>query len=417
MQRDELGMQALIRAGAAFVVTLVVGGLLVFLIGRATDDDGTQRADGSRTPPPSGPTTVSPTSSPLPTWLMWIPGGLPDGVGPSITAVPLIRSATTATADIAWLSRSLDASDLVIDDPSDPYLIPLDVTGVEPSFSAFVPDAARSAIDGLQPGEGLLSETAAALRDVGEGATLEFDTGATVTVTGVLPDEMMGGYELLTLRGTAEDIGVTHERYVLFRVRPGANPDPLSLAAQLLPYLPEDAPIYAVEVRSPEKVIFRRANDRELPLALLKRRFGEFTAQLDPLTGQLTVDPEWIQDHIVDETLPVLGSISCHRKVLVDLENAVTMLEADDTASLITDVGDCYDPSAVVDDPSGVLSARDFGAAIDLNVAGNDPGEVPTQPEGVIKTMMKNGFGWGGKDAWPQGALFRSRRLPSPIEA
>ena len=25
--------------------------------------------------------------------------------------------------------------------------------------------------------------------------------------------------------------------------------------------------------------------------------------------------------------------------------------------------------------------ARDFGAAIDLNLAGNDPGEVPTRPD------------------------------------
>jgi hypothetical protein len=337
-------------------------------------------------------------------------------VGPSITAVPLIKTATTATADIAWLSRSLDASGLVIDDPSDPYLIPMDVTGVDPSFPAFIPDAARDAVQSLQPGEGLLSETAAALRDVGEGGTLEFDTGATVTVAGVVPDESIGGYELLVLRGTGEDIGITHERYVLFRVRPEADPDPISLSTQLLPYLPEDAPIYAVEVRPPDKITFRRANDRELPLALLKRRFGEFTAQVDPATGELTVDPAWIQDHIQDESLPVLGTVSCHRKVLVDLAAAVETLEAEDTASLITDVGECYAPSAIVDDPEGVLTARDFGGAIDINLSGNDPGDIPTQPDAVVEVMGDNGFGWGGMDAWPQGALFRSRRLPPPIE-
>jgi hypothetical protein len=311
----------------------------------------------------------------------------------------------------------LDASGAVVDDPPDPDLIPIDVTGIEPTFAAFVPATVSGSIEGLQPGEGLLSESAAALREIDEGGTLEFDTGASVTVAGILPDEAMGGYELLVTRGTGEDIGVTHERYVLFRVRPGAHPPPASVAAQLLPYLPEDAPYYAVEVRAPEDVTFRRANDRELPLVLLKRRFGEFAAQIDPASGDLTIDPAWVQGRIVSQDVPVLGAVSCHRKALVELEDAMARVDADGTAALVVDVGDCFDPDAVVDDPSGTLSAADFGAAIEINLGGNEPGEEPTQPDSVVRAMTSNGFGWGGRDAWSQGALFRFRRPPPPLPA
>jgi len=410
---DELTIRALIRALAAFLATLVVGSLVVFSVSRLASDEGPS-IDATATP--TLPTaTTSPQEEVLPTWLMWIPGGIPDGVGPSVTTVPVIRSATTATADIAWLVRAIDSAGAIVDEPGEPFRIPIDVTAIEPSFGAFVPDDVRGQIEDLQPGEGLLSETAAALRGIGTGGTLEFDTGVVVTVVGVLPDDALGGYELMVTRGTGEEIGVTHERYVLFQVRPGASPPPGSVAAQLLPYLPDDAPYYAVEVRNPEQVTYRRANDRELPLMLLKRRFGEFTAELDPATGALTIAPAWVQGRIVSQAVPVLGTISCHRKALLEIEDAMARVQADGTATLVTDVGDCFDPTAVVDDPNGTLSAADFGAAIELNIGGNEPGREPTQPDSVVQSMTSNGFGWGGRDAWPQGALFRFRRPPPPI--
>jgi hypothetical protein len=408
---DDLTLRAAVRAALAFVVTLVIGTMAVFATERITGDEG-DAPEPTSTANPSEP-GASPSVSPADgTWLMWVPGGLPDGVGGFVTTVPVIRTATTATADIAWLVRSLDAAGTVIDAPPDPYRIPIDVTGVEPAFAGFVPEPARGAIDSLEPGEGLMSETAAAIRGLGEGATLEFDTGGTVVVAGVLPDDVAGGYELLVDRATGEDIGVTHERYVLFQVRPGSQPNPNVVAAQLLPYLPEDAPYYAVEVRDPGSITYRRANDRELPLMLLKRRFGEFAAQLEPVTGVLTIDPVWVQERIVLADVPVLGPVTCHRKALAELQTAMIRIEAEGSGPLIAQVGDCFEASAVPDDPDGILSARDFGAAIDLNLASNQPGETPSQPDSVIRPMVENGFGWGGKDAWPQGALFRFRRPP-----
>ena len=52
-------------------------------------------------------------------WLAWVPGGLPDGFGASVTAIPAIANTTTATADIAWLTGSSDARGRAVDQPVD----------------------------------------------------------------------------------------------------------------------------------------------------------------------------------------------------------------------------------------------------------------------------------------------------------
>jgi len=62
------------------------------------------------------------------------------------------------------------------------------------------------------------------------------------------------------------------------------------------------------------------------------------------------------------------------------------------------------------------LTARAFGAAIDLNPATNDEGDPPDQPRKLVTAMGKAGFGWGGVDAYPQGATFRWNRAAAPAE-
>ena len=70
-----------------------------------------------------------------------------------------------------------------------------------------------------------------------------------------------------------------------------------------------------------------------------------------------------------------------------------------------------YDPVADPTDPDGPLTAKAFGAAIQLNRGTNQPGTTPEQPKALIAAMARWGFGWAGRDAYPQGALFRYRAL------
>lgn len=409
---DDRTRAALLRAVVAFGVVLLAGSGVVFTVDTLR---GSGRGDAASSPSASSSPSVSvgagdgrPTA-----WLAWVPGGVPDGFGAQLTTVPSVDTTTTETADIAWLTGSTAGNGSVVDTPVAPLAIPIDATGVEPAFATFIPQPFRTTVSDLKEGEAILSETAAALRGLGPDATMTFSTGVTLAVVATLPDVYMGGFELLTSRGTGETIGVTHERYVLFQVKGGSSPDPSDLAARFAPYLPANAPFTEVEVRAPFTTKFLRPNDGELPPILLKQRFGEFTAIYNESSGEIDVDPAWIEAHIESRALPVLGSVTCHTKALGLLERAMAALQEQGLESTVSQVGDCYEPNVDPTDPSGVLTSRDFGASIDLNKADNPAGGQSTdktQPPKLVQVMAKAGFGWGGTDAWPQGSLFRYRR-------
>lgn len=410
---DELTRRAILRAVASFSAVLLLGSGIVFGMQRV--GDGGPSATGSPAAPTTGPTT-SPTADPEApaTWLAWVPGGLPEGFGAGVNAVTKVTSATTATAGVAWLSQVLDADGTVLGGPPAPYLFPLDVTGVESDFAQFVPTSGRRVVASLDPGEGILSESAAARREVGAGATLQFDPGGAVTIVTTLPDEQMGGYELLVLRSTGEELGVTAERYVLFRTRASVETGAAELASRFLQLIPLDAPYPEVEVRPPGATRWLRANDRELPVSVLKGKFGEFAALPDPVGGSFELDPAWVQENLVSADIAVFGEVTCHRKALFLLKRAAQELESAAQGFLVADAGPCFDPDASATDPTGYLTAGVFGAAIQLNVGDNEPGVEPVQPPNLISTMTAWGFSWAGRDAYPQGALFSYRRPPKP---
>ena len=411
MTLDDLTRTALIRGATAFAVVLVVGSTAVYTSARLRGG-----SEGAPSPTPVSPSPAQPPVTATPeAWLAWVPGGLPDGFGASITAIPAIANTTTATADIAWLTGSSDARGRPVDQPVAPYMIPIDTTGVEPGFASFLPQPERRVVAGLNPRQGILSESAAKLRHLGIGSTLTFSTGVDVTIVGTLPDVLMGDYELLVDRATADRIGVTHERYVLFQKRAYAHPSAEQLAQRFIPYLPIDVPYPVVEVRAPGETRYLRANDREAPPIVLKERFGEFDAHPDPTkAGALTIDPAWVQTHIASEDLPVLHTVTCDTEVLDLLRRAMNQLASAGHSSDVSSAGTCYVPVADPTDPDGPLTAKAFGAAIELNRGTNLPGTAPEQTKTLIATMARWGFGWAGRDAYPQGGLFRFRVLSVP---
>jgi hypothetical protein len=406
MSIDDQTRSALIRGVTAFAVVLSVGSAAVYASGRLDRSDGAEIASPTAT-----------VTSPIPTpsvgtpeaWLAWVPGGLPDGFTSEMTSVPGVADATAATADIAWLTSSTNSRGVLVDRPSDPYMIPIDTTGVEqPAFASFLQQPERRLVADLTQGQGILSESEAKLRHLDIGSTLTFNTGEDVSIVGTLPDVLMGGYELLVSRSTGKRIGVTHERYALVDVRPYANITSEELAHRLEPYLPLDAAYPYVEVRAPGETKYLRANDRESPPIVLKERFGEFDAYPDPTSAKgLEIDPAWVQSHIESQDLPVLGTVTCNVAALDLLRHAMNQLRDRGNGGDVTAVGSCYDPIAGASDPNGPLTGFPFGASIELDPGTNPPGSPPEQSPPVVAAMARWGFGWGGRDAFPQGALFR----------
>jgi len=411
---DDLHRSALTRGIATFVAIAAIGSVLVLISSWVLGDGADSLRSGAVSPSnqPSVSTSIAPPAPQA--WLTWVPGGLPASYGDLVGTVPDVVASTTATADIAWMTASLDADGNGVDEPQAPMMIPIETTGIDPTFAAFVPEPERQLVQNLRQGEGILSESEANLRGLGPGATLLFRGGEQIDVIGTLPDALMGDYELLVTRDTARLLGVSHERYVLFHVRPGSDLTPTDLIPSFRDLLPADTPYPAVEVRAPGETAFLRANDRAITPIALKRKFGEFTARPDPLDAtRLDIDPTWINDNIQSATLPLLGTITCHTKTLFLLKQAMRALTDAGSSGAITDVGACFDPIASPEDPSGPLTAAAWGASILLNPAGNLPGDRPTQPKDLVQEMYPWGYGWGGNDAYPQGALFRYRKPPT----
>src|SRR5207248_10105689 len=121
MDFDDLTRTALIRGAIAFAVVLVVGSTAVFTSGHLRAGSGVQPSTT-----PASPSPVQPPATGTPeAWLAWVPGGLPDGFGSSITAIPEIGATTTASADIAWLTGPSDARGRPVAQPVAPYMIPI----------------------------------------------------------------------------------------------------------------------------------------------------------------------------------------------------------------------------------------------------------------------------------------------------
>src|SRR5262249_52503482 len=280
-------------------------------------------------------------------------------------SIPAIDDTTTETADVAWLTTSTNAHGSLVDMPSDPYMIPIDTTGVDGGFASFLQQPERRLVAHLEPGQGSLSQSEARLRHLDVGGTMTFSTGKEVSIVGTLPDVLMGGYELLVGRSTGERIGVSHERYVLFHVRPYSHITSDQLAQRLVPYLPIDVPYPDVEVRAPGETMYLRANDRAAPPIVLKLKFGEFEAYPDPSSAkQIVIDPAWVQDHIASQTLPVIGTVTCNTAALDLLRRAMNQLKAQGHGDDVNGVGACYVAVLDATDPDGPFTAAPFGAAI-----------------------------------------------------
>jgi hypothetical protein len=407
---------ALQRAVVAFLITFVVGSGLVFAVDRVGGDGAAEASPTGTASPspdqPDRPPAVTPEAH-----LLWVAGGFPGGFGEELTTVRGVRRASVATAGVGWLTRSLDADGSVVDEPTAPYMVPLEVTGIDTStFAAFLPQGPRrQLVLGLEPDQALLSQSEARLRGLRRNATLVFDGGIELTVAGILPDVLMGAYEVMTPRATAERLGADLPRYALLRVRAGAAATAEELRGPLLELLGTYVRQPALEVRLPGETELLRAHDRSLPPITLKRRFGEFAAHPDAQEpNDLDLDPAWVESELESREIVRLGTVRCHRKTLFVLRQAMQQMS---TAASLGAIGPCFDDTWSPRMRQGTLPAALWGAAIRLNTALNLPGNPPLMDGRIVEAMTAWGFRWAGNDAFPDGALFEFVRTASEREA
>ena len=133
--------------------------------------------------------------------------------------------------------------------------------------------------------------------------------------------------------------------------------------------------------------------------------------------GFIRPDPAWVSAYIVNANVPLLGTVTCNRLMILQLAAARGEIERDGLGPLIdpTDYGGCYVPRFVDRNPSLPLSMHAFGLAIDLNVSQNPLGTAGHMDSRVVAIFEKWGFRWGGTfTTRPDPMHFEVARLVQP---
>lgn len=132
--------------------------------------------------------------------------------------------------------------------------------------------------------------------------------------------------------------------------------------------------------------------------------------------GSVAPDPAWVSANIRTETVPLLGTVTCHRVLLPQLRAALQEVVDRGLASQIhpEEFGGCYVPRFIERDPSRGLSLHTWGIAVDINVPGNLRGTVGEISPDVVAIFKRWGFAWGGDWAYTDPMHFELAALVRP---
>jgi hypothetical protein len=129
--------------------------------------------------------------------------------------------------------------------------------------------------------------------------------------------------------------------------------------------------------------------------------------------GTVVPDPDWVAANIRYGTVPILGTVRCHKVMIPQLRGALREVVARGLESQIHpgEYGGCYVPRFIGRDPAKGLSLHSWGIALDLNVPGNQrgvPGEINRE---VVAIFKEWGFAWGGDWDWTDPMHFELAEL------
>lgn len=394
--------------GAA-LVGAIVGALVMLTIDGATRSaPAPTRPVAIRSIPAEAIDTSARPALPEETVLLaWSPGGVPARTEQVVETMRGVTDATTVRAGLDWIERSQTSDGTILDRPPRGLVIPFEIAVIEPEeYARFVPASERAAVQSLSETGALLAESAAELRGASEGLQIRM-RGRDVTVSAVVDDLTTNGYEAL-IAGTTPATWQRVDRYVLIRVV-----DPSRRGAIERRIRDLLGPGRVLRIRAQGETPFLRYGDAVLPQLKIKSAFGEFAAR--PLsTGAIEIDPRWRRRNIRQGSVPILGTVTCHRALFPQLRAAFETIQAEGLSFAIDpgDYGGCYSPRFIDSNPGGRLSHHSWGIAFDVNVSSNRPGTRSDQDPRVVEILEDAGFTWGGRWLIPDAMHFEWVRFP-----
>ncbi len=364
----------------------------------APTESTTSTTPTTSTAPPIPTSTAVPPSTPAPTttaaptplvMLAWTAGGLPPDLAEAVESVGELGAFTSVHGEPAPVVAAYDGDEPVMN-LTDGYRVELDSISVDPGeYAPFADAEDQAAIRALQEGEALLTATSAQLRSIVDTGSLVLTQGRTLQIVGVISDQSGAGAELVVSRQTGDKLGFTTPRFILSEIL--GNPDLAELALREA----FDNPV-PLRVRVTGESPFLRHGDAVLTQAAIKARFGEFSFRDIPGVRDVTIDPAWVSENIVEAEVPILGSVRCHRRFVDTIRDVLTELEEKELGHLVNpgQYAGCFGPRRI--GASQALSHHSWGVAIDLNIGSNPRGNFSTQDQRLVNVMEGAGLAWGG---------------------
>ncbi len=330
--------------------------------------------------------------------LAWTPGRLPKGIDTAVGALPGVTGVASVRLDLLPVTETVSAKGAEVDTAPSGLVFPLEAIALSPlEYRRFLPETERTLLDGLRRGGAWLGTTSAAIRRIGPGGRLRLPDGSELTVTAVVPDDVIGAAEVVVSQATGTRLGVVTPRYLLISYE-GDRPAVEDAVRSAFAGLP-------VRLRAPGETPFLRYGDAVLPQSLIKAQFGEFAYRMID-ERSFEQDPVWVAENIVTTELPLLGQVTCHRSVLPLVHNAMAEMSKRDLGSLVDpeEFAGCWNPRLIA--AGRGISRHAWGAALDINWDGNPTGIGSDQDPRLVDAMVKQGFTWGGPWLIPDPAHF-----------
>jgi len=203
---------------------------------------------------------------------------------------------------------------------------------------------------------------------------------------GALATTGVPGSDLVVDDATAGALGLSPSTAVLLTA--GKGVDPVALAAKVRSVAGAAAEVDLLTAPAANPVAF-------LTGSRAAKAFGAFSYKYFP-DGTIEPDARWVRENVRTETLPIMGRVTCHRLMLIQLRGALQDVVDAGLASSLTTYDGCYVPRFIERNPENSISLHTWGIAIDMDAATNYRGIRGTMNPEVVNIFKRWGFRWGG---------------------
>lgn len=128
--------------------------------------------------------------------------------------------------------------------------------------------------------------------------------------------------------------------------------------------------------------------------------------------GAIRPDPGWVEEYIITDTVPIIGTVTCNKYMMPQLKAALGEIVTMGLGDQLHYHAGCFVPRFIAG--SNTLSNHSFGLAIDLDSRENGRGTVGTMHPTVVAIFKRWGFDWGGDWKWTDPMHFELREIVSP---